>query len=102
MMALTQCNMAKDSITGPHRSEHASGKGNTLPPGSCISGCTQAANDAKKDEQDLHKANVDACAGDPTCLANEEARHEAAVEAIQVARQDCMNSCHLQGGGAGR
>jgi hypothetical protein len=54
-----------------------------------------------KVEQDLHKANVDACAGDPTCLANEEARHEAAVAAIQDARKRCIDSCHQQGGGQG-
>ncbi len=45
--------------------------------------------------------NVKSCAGDSICLALEDIRHEQAVTRIQTARQDCINSCHHQGGGTG-
>lgn len=94
MVVLTQCKLTSDKVTGLNRANQP----NT---GTCISNCAHEANTLMKAEQDLHKANVDACAGDPTCLANEEARHEAAVAAIQDARKRCMDGCHHQGGGNG-
>src|SRR5262249_52471456 len=48
----------------------------------CVSACARSANDAIRAESDLHVQNVRACAGESTCLAQEEARHEAAVNAI--------------------
>ena len=95
MVVLTQCKLTSDKVTGI---DHRANQSNH---GTCISNCAHEANAAMKDEQDLHKANVDACAGDPTCLANEEARHEAAVAAIQEGRKRCMDGCHEQGGGNG-
>ena len=67
----------------------------------CVSDCAQTANDAIRVESDLHVANVKACAGDSTCLANEDARHQAAVNAIQAQRKQCQDNCHQQGGGNG-
>ena len=102
LMALTQCTMTADKVTGVD----VGGTGNSEKSrpqthGSCVSECAHQANDAMKAESDLHKSNAKACNNDPTCLANEEARHEAAVAAIQDARQHCMDNCHHQGGGHG-
>lgn len=36
------------------------------------------------------------------CLLAEEARHKAALKAIDERRMECMNGCHHQGGGSGR
>ncbi len=68
---------------------------------SCIRECARIANEAIRVESDLHVANVHACGSDPLCLANEDARHEAAVAAIQAKRKICQNACHHQGGGQG-
>ena len=68
---------------------------------SCVSDCAHAANDAIRVESDLHVANVQACKGDAQCLANEDARHQAAVNAIQAQRQRCQDNCHHQGSGSG-
>jgi hypothetical protein len=67
----------------------------------CVSDCAKAANDAIRVESDLHVANVQACNDDAQCLANEEARHEAAVAAIQARRKQCQDNCHDQGAGNG-
>jgi len=68
----------------------------------CISDCAHAANESLRVESDLHVTNVHACAGDSQCLATEEARHEAAVNAIQDQRKACQEACRHQGGGSGR
>ena len=68
---------------------------------SCVSECAHVANDAMRVESDLHVANVKACKGDAQCLANEDARHQAAVDAIQAQRQRCQDNCHHQGSGSG-
>ena len=68
----------------------------------CISACAHSANESIRVESDLHVANVHACAGDSTCLANEAARHQAAVRAIQDQRKACQDGCRHQGGGGGR
>jgi len=67
----------------------------------CVAECAQAANDAIRVESDLHVANVHACNDDAQCLANEDARHQAAVNAIQAQRKACQDNCHHQGGGNG-
>ena len=95
LFGLTQCKLSGDKLTGVNKAKPSNH-------GTCISNCAHEANQAKQLEQDLHVANVQACNGDPTCLANEEARHEAAVEAIQAERKRCMDSCHEQGGGNSR
>lgn len=99
LMALTQCKMTADKVTGV---EMGASKAQPQNRGSCISDCAHQTNDARKQENDLHKANEDACNGDPTCLANEEARHEAALDAIDEERQHCIDGCHHQGGGNAR
>src|SRR5262245_51233539 len=103
LLALTQCTMTADKVTGVNvGSGTDSKKSKPENKGSCISDCAHQANDAMKAESDLHSNNVQACNGDPTCLANEDARHDAAVDAVQEARQHCMDECHHQGGGRAR
>jgi len=94
VVGLTQCKLASDKVTGLDRAH--------TPPGQCISACAHAANEAKKSESELHVLIVQACAGDEACLAQEQARHEAAVEAIHAEKKRCMDGCHQQGGGSGR
>ena len=68
----------------------------------CISACAHSANDAMRDESQLHVANEHACdKGDPKCHQAEAERHRAAVDRIQEGRKACQNNCHHQGGGKG-
>ena len=67
----------------------------------CISDCAHAANEAIRVESDLHNSNVHACGSDAVCLAHEDARHQAAVNAIQDQRKTCQENCRHQGGGSG-
>jgi hypothetical protein len=67
----------------------------------CISDCAHSANEAIRVESDLHVSNVHACSGDSACLKQEDARHQAAVNAIQDQRKNCQENCRHQGGGSG-
>ena len=99
--ALSQCKMTPDKVTGV---EATLNQGNPNKPenhGQCISNCQHVANDALKAENDLHSQNLNACNGNPGCIAAENARHDAAVNQIQANRQLCMDGCHHQGGGSG-
>lgn len=93
----SQCSQVADRAVGP-------GSG-TLDNGSGVSACVRACNDIAKDardaEQDLHRANIEACHGNPACLEQERARHEARQEEIAAAAQSCKAPCHEQGRGGG-
>ncbi len=91
--ATLQCRMVTDSVVRPLQSSTAAS--------TCLKSCNNAAQTAIRAEVDLHKANVRACGSDTTCLAQEEARHEAAIAGIQNQRKVCQNGCHHQGGGGG-
>jgi len=65
----------------------------------CTNQCTKTYTQQVKAENTLHMANEKACNKDPVCLANEEARHEAALKSIKQAYDDCVNNCHDQGRG---
>jgi len=94
-LSLVQCQMVEDTLTGVSLAKSSAG--------SCVAACSKTANDALRAESDLHLANVKACGDDQSCLDQEEARHEAAVNAIQAERVRCQDECHHQGGGeAGR
>jgi len=91
---LATCRSVTDSLLVP-RPQPAAGASN------CISNCASAANDEIRDENDLHVDIVHGCKGDSLCLANEAARHQAAVATIQDERKRCQDNCHHQGGGSG-
>jgi hypothetical protein len=99
VVGLTHCNMTADKVTGVTMDHGREAKSNR---GDCVSDCAHAANDAMDDEKELHVKNVKACHGDQACLNAEEARHNAAVDAIQEERRHCIEGCHHQGGGHGR
>ena len=90
-VSLTQCRPVNDEIVRPQAASASN----------CFTDCAHAYTVAIQAESALHVANVHACAGDSTCLANEETRHEAAVAAINAAQKACQDRCHQQGGGSG-
>ncbi|MGH7732048.1 MAG: hypothetical protein ACRENJ_12455 [Candidatus Eiseniibacteriota bacterium] len=64
----------------------------------CLATCQDQFKARNQAEDILHAQNVAACGGNPTCLANEEARHIAAESDSKAQREACMNGCHQQGG----
>ena len=91
-VALTQCRMVGDRLAGV-RVDLLKRKSD------CIKACKDTAKTARKDENDVHTAAVRACAGNRACLAEEAARHAAALLSIEAAFVACENGCHQQGGG---
>ena len=91
--ATTQCRMVTDNVLRP--------RVDVAGAGACIAACSKAANEALNAESQLHQERVRLCGVDPVCKAEEEARHEAAVAAIQNQRKACQDGCHHQGGGRG-
>ena len=67
--------------------------------GDCIKQCKDTFKDQRKNENDVHTAAIRNCAGNTTCLAEEAARHAAALQAIEAAYVACQNGCHNQGVG---
>ncbi len=92
-LSLTQCRMVGEQLTGVDLQK--------AHPDKCINNCVQTANQLIRAESDLHTQNVKACAGDSICLAQEQIRHDQAVDRIQMGRDQCINDCHHQGGGTG-
>ena len=93
MASLTQCIVVPDTVTGL-RAKHGAGR--------CIAECKDRYEDSLDVEKELHEQNEEACNEDPTCLAREDARHEAAKRRIKQGRRQCQDECHHQGGGNGR
>ena len=91
-LTLTQCRMVGDRVGGP-------GADLLRRKNECLATCQEEFMARNQTEDQVHEQNVAACAGDPVCLANEEARYQAAQEASKAARDACMNGCHQQGGG---
>jgi hypothetical protein len=94
-MTVTQCRPVDDVVGVTFRGHATTGASD------CIVACAHAYADSMRVESALHVTNVQACAGDEACLANEAARFEQVVERIQVARRACLDDCHHQGGGEG-
>lgn len=93
----SQCSQVADRSVGPDNS--TLGRGNEV--AACVQACNEIAKDDRAAENDLHKANVEACDGNMTCLEEEEARHEARMDEIEAAMQMCKAPCHEQGRGGG-
>ena len=90
-VVLTQCQMVGDKLTGVQ-------VGVFKRKNDCVRTCADRRKDATKAERKLHHDLVKACDRNPTCLKEEEDRHDAAEDAIEAAYRDCVNNCHVQGG----
>ena len=91
-LTLSQCKLVDERLTGVQSPLQHDALG-------CIKQCNTDANNAIRAESARHVAAVKACEGNETCLALEEATHEANVEKIQAARQECHDNCHKPGSG---
>ena len=89
---LIQCRLVGDRITGANvdifkRKDE------------CLAKCQADYQARNQVEDQLHQQQLAACAGDPSCIANENARHTAAQASSKAQRDACMNGCHQQGAG---
>ena len=66
----------------------------------CIHQCNATAKAQMTAEQQLHVTNIHNCTTD-ACRNAENARHEAAVNAISSAKEACQEACEHQGGATG-
>lgn len=96
-LTLSQCTMVGDSLTGVSLDRNG--------PTSCVKQCNDFYKGEFDREQKLHETNVEGCLAldQPArgeCLAAEDARHIAAMEALGAAKIECQNNCHRQGTGS--
>ena len=91
-LALTQCRLVGDRLTGAHLGLLRRG-------GDCAEACQDQFKARNKAETDLHVDRVHACEGDQACMQAEQDRHLAAVQESKRLRDECLNGCHQQGGG---
>lgn len=95
-MLLSQCRMVSDGVVAPGLGSLAQ-----KPAQDCLRDCQAVYQTAQDAEQALHKQLIKACGSDTTCIANEDARHDAAMAQLAADRKACFDRCHHQGGGGG-
>lgn len=93
-LTLTQCKMVADRIVGVDVLHNRR-------PGECLRECRDEYREDVERENDKHRERVRKCRRNTDCLDQEEARHLAALADLRKVRDDCINSCHHQGGGDG-
>jgi hypothetical protein len=91
-IALTQCRSVSDAVNGVDMIGIMKAK-------DCLTACQKTAADQLRREHQTNEHNLEACNGNSTCIAQENARDAAAVAAIQAALVACQNTCHQQGAG---
>ena len=91
-LTLIQCRLVGDRLTGVSADLF---KRKDV----CLADCHAEFQSRNQAEDTLHQQNLANCVGDPVCIANEMARHEAAERASKDERDRCFNSCHQQGTG---
>jgi len=97
VLAVAGCTMMGDNLTGVR----VNGAG----PTTCVKQCNDLYKNLYNDEQKLHDTNVNNCQALPqpdkgNCLVAEDARHQAAKNALNAGKIDCQNNCHRQGTGS--
>jgi hypothetical protein len=90
-LALTQCQMVGDKLTGVQASVFKRRN-------DCVRKCADNRKDAEKAEKKRHHDLEKDCAGNSACLHDEQTRHNAAEAAIEAAYRACVGNCHNQGG----
>jgi hypothetical protein len=96
LLTFTGCTMVGDSLNGVRL-----GAG----PTSCVKECNDFYAAEYDREQKLHQTNVEGCQSQSQpakgeCLVSEDARHQAAKDALGDAKIECQNNCHRQGSGS--
>jgi hypothetical protein len=97
VLALTQCKMVTDRVTGL-----------TMTPGrlsarsSCVKGCSEQFENAFREEVSRHQAALRECGSDQSCRTNENERYMLAIAQLNDARRDCKKNCYNEGGGDSR
>lgn len=91
-LTLSHCRMVGDRLNGIEASLFKLDK-------DCRKSCQDDFQGRNQAESKLHSELVRACAGDLSCLAQEEARHLAALASSKAQRDACLGGCHHQGGG---
>jgi len=97
-MVLAQCTMVGDNVTGVGLDR--------VGPTTCIKLCNDSFAELYKQEQKRHIAAQEQCqllpGGDDraTCLAAEDATHQANKNQLTADKIDCQNNCYHEGAGS--
>jgi hypothetical protein len=97
LVGMTECSRVDSSVTAPDSSPVLGSPSRD----ECLERCNRTAKEAVLAEGELHESNLFECEGDPACIAEERARHQAVMADIRVHYNECVESCHDQGGGSG-
>ncbi len=90
-LTLSQCTQVGDSLTGVGRMSNDRV--------SCKHDCDKTFDALAKIEKKLHHENLKQC-DDQACKTAEDARYDAAIDAIEAQEAACQANCHRQGGGS--
>jgi hypothetical protein len=88
-LTLSQCRMVTDRLTGVQPLNHRL---------DCAERCRDIYRISIIIENAIHQIRVHICHNNASCLATEQARHQAALARIEQNRINCLQDCHNQGG----
>jgi len=107
MLALTQCRMAQDNVTGVNLGSHVAMHGNRGLE-RCIRQCNDRYSDCRRAEDRKHSEALRQCEHKSDgrrrheCRRDEAHRHDAAKDRCRLEMQDCKRDCrYREGGGNG-
>jgi hypothetical protein len=92
-LGLSQCKMVNENLTGVSLDRQK--------PDQCIAKCSKTLAQRIEVAGKVHVSHLRDCAGDPVCIALENARYEAVLQQLYANYRDCLGNCHHQGSGGG-
>jgi hypothetical protein len=97
LLGASDCARVENSVTAP-----GSGDALSAPARSeCVQLCNRTTRMALVEENGRHDQTLRECSGNRECLQQEVQRHAEALERIRAGHNECVESCHDQGGGSG-
>jgi hypothetical protein len=97
LLGASDCARVENSVTAPGSGDALSAPART----ECVELCNRAARVALFEENAVHDQNLRECSGNRECLQQEAQRHAEAKQRIRDRFNECVESCHDQGGGSG-
>ena len=91
-LAVASCQQISDPVTD------SGGLHGAIDISTCIAACNATARVAIDQQVHSHNIVIYLCKGNTTCIANENARFQAALAQIESKRLQCISDCHHQGG----
>jgi hypothetical protein len=97
LAGMSECSRVDSSVTAPDSSPALGSPSRD----ECIEQCNRAAKESLLAEGRVHDTNLLECDRNPACIDEERERHNAVMLEIRTDYNECVESCHDQGGGSG-